>query len=256
MTGLGERLKEKRTAAGLTQEELAQLIHTTRQTVSNYELGNSEPGLDVLQKLAEELHCSVAELIGEPLRENGEDVCGEAGTEGLAAESMTRMEGPYRKTARRSIIVLAVLFILEIAIQLAQPWLLAYQGKTYDITLRLIAFYVLQSLIALAAGFFAARLIYAVLGRPRPELRAARIAACVFLAAVLTVHLWVLADLLRMHFGAVASQGVPGGYTAETTVTNILYKLHEAFGFNTFVYRLFWLLAGAAAGIPDVKRSR
>ncbi len=253
MSGLGERIKEKRTAAGLTQEELARLIHTTRQTVSNYELGNSEPGLDVLQDLAVELHCSVAELIGEQLREDSEDVCGEAGAEGRAAESMNRLEGSYRKTAKRSIIVLAVLFILEIAIQLAQPWLLAYQGKTYDITLRLIAFYVLQSLIALAAGLFAVRLIYAVLGRPRPKLRAARIASCVFLAAVLVIHLWVLADLLRMHFGTVASQGIPGEYRAETTA-NILYKLHEAFGFNTFVYRLFWLLAGAAAGIPDTER--
>ncbi len=250
MSGLGERIKEKRTAAGLTQEELVRLIHTTRQTVSNYELGNSEPGLDVLQDLAVELHCSVAELIGEPLREGSVDVCGEAEDEGLAAGSVPRREGPLRKTARRSIYALGGLFILEIAIQLAQPWLLAYQGKIYDITLRLIAFYVLQSLIALAAGLFAARLIYALLGRPRPKLRAARIAACIFLAAVLIVHLWALADLLRIHFGTIAARSVPGEYTAETTaVTNILYKLHEAFGFNTFVYRLFWLLAGAAAGI-------
>lgn len=39
MRDIGKNIKELRCARGLTQEELAERLHVTRQTVSNYETG-------------------------------------------------------------------------------------------------------------------------------------------------------------------------------------------------------------------------
>ena len=51
-------------ALGMTQDELAARLHVTRQTVSNYERGLSEPDLDMLLRLAEALMTDSAALLG------------------------------------------------------------------------------------------------------------------------------------------------------------------------------------------------
>ena len=38
---IGRRIQQSREQAGLTQEELAELLFVTRQTISNYENGDS-----------------------------------------------------------------------------------------------------------------------------------------------------------------------------------------------------------------------
>ena len=48
-----QNLKWLRTQRGLTQEEAAQRLHTTRQTVSSYETGRTQPDLDTLVRLAQ-----------------------------------------------------------------------------------------------------------------------------------------------------------------------------------------------------------
>lgn len=45
-------LKQCRTQTGLTQEQVAERLHITRQTVSNYETGRSQLDLDTLVRLA------------------------------------------------------------------------------------------------------------------------------------------------------------------------------------------------------------
>ena len=47
-----QNLKWLRTQRGLTQEEVAQQLHTTRQAVSSYETGRTQPDLDTLVRLA------------------------------------------------------------------------------------------------------------------------------------------------------------------------------------------------------------
>ena len=49
---IGTNLKKCRTAQGLTQEDLAQRLHVTRQTVSSWERNNSHPDLDQLAAIA------------------------------------------------------------------------------------------------------------------------------------------------------------------------------------------------------------
>ncbi|MBO5518039.1 MAG: helix-turn-helix transcriptional regulator [Firmicutes bacterium] len=63
MNAVSSNLKELRAAAGLTQDALAERLHVTRQTISNWETGRSEPDLQVLEELAEALGADVTELI-------------------------------------------------------------------------------------------------------------------------------------------------------------------------------------------------
>lgn len=60
-----DRLKEKRSEAGLTQVELAQRVGVTARTIQNYELGDRIPSnLGIAQKLADTLGISVEYLLG------------------------------------------------------------------------------------------------------------------------------------------------------------------------------------------------
>ncbi len=61
---LSRNIKNLRTAAGLSQEELAQKLHVVRQTVSKWEKGLSVPDADMLIVLAQALDTSPAALLG------------------------------------------------------------------------------------------------------------------------------------------------------------------------------------------------
>lgn len=61
---LSRNIKNLRTAAGLSQEELAQKLHVVRQTVSKWEKGQSVPDADMLIALAQALDTSPAALLG------------------------------------------------------------------------------------------------------------------------------------------------------------------------------------------------
>lgn len=67
----GNRLKALRTAAGLTQSQLAAQIHVTKSVVSYYELQERSPSPEVLVKLSYVFHVSTDYLLG---REPGETV--------------------------------------------------------------------------------------------------------------------------------------------------------------------------------------
>lgn len=64
MHDLGKRLRERRMALKMTQDELAEKLYVTRQTISNYERGLSEPDLETLRRLAEALETNTASLLG------------------------------------------------------------------------------------------------------------------------------------------------------------------------------------------------
>ncbi|MBN2909126.1 helix-turn-helix transcriptional regulator [Polycladomyces sp. WAk] len=58
------RLRSIRKARGLSQEELARRVNTTKGTISNYENGYSTPSNEMLLKLADELHTTTDYLLG------------------------------------------------------------------------------------------------------------------------------------------------------------------------------------------------
>ena len=55
---IGERIKQLRTIAGLTQSELAEKVGLTYVQIGRYETGKSNPSSKVLQKLASTLETS------------------------------------------------------------------------------------------------------------------------------------------------------------------------------------------------------
>ncbi len=62
---LSKNIYELRKERGLTQEELAEAVKVSRQTISNWELGETQPNPDQLLLLAKAFDISVSELLGE-----------------------------------------------------------------------------------------------------------------------------------------------------------------------------------------------
>ena len=63
---IGEKIQDARRAAGLTQEQLAAKVYVTRQAVSRWETGESEPGIDMRKLLASVLGVPVTQLLDLP----------------------------------------------------------------------------------------------------------------------------------------------------------------------------------------------
>ncbi len=69
MRDIGKNIRAARLRRGMTQDELAERLHVSRQTVSNYETGRSRPDVEMLLSMAEQLEEDVQVLLyGEPLR--------------------------------------------------------------------------------------------------------------------------------------------------------------------------------------------
>ncbi|MBQ3020699.1 MAG: helix-turn-helix transcriptional regulator [Bacilli bacterium] len=60
---LGEKIFELRKKCGLSQEQLGEKINVTRQTISNWELGETSPNPEQLKLLSKELNISIDELL-------------------------------------------------------------------------------------------------------------------------------------------------------------------------------------------------
>ena len=63
MRDIGKNIKDLRISNNLTQDQLAEKLFVTRQTVSNYENGKSRPDIDTLEKIASVLGCQLTDLI-------------------------------------------------------------------------------------------------------------------------------------------------------------------------------------------------
>ena len=59
-----DNIRTVRKNKGFTQEDLANRLNVTRQTISKWEKGLSVPDAEMLSRLADELEVSVSELLG------------------------------------------------------------------------------------------------------------------------------------------------------------------------------------------------
>lgn len=60
---INENIRAYRENKNITQAELAEKLYVTRQAVSNWENGKTEPDIDTLNKIATVLEISIEELI-------------------------------------------------------------------------------------------------------------------------------------------------------------------------------------------------
>lgn len=72
---IGQKLKEKRTVLGLSQEQLAEKLGVTRQTIANWEKGKTYPDITAVMKLSDLYGVSLDELLKEDasMRKHVED---------------------------------------------------------------------------------------------------------------------------------------------------------------------------------------
>jgi transcriptional regulator with XRE-family HTH domain len=107
----GKQLQRLRTRRGLTQEQLAVTVGLSRTFVTRLELGQHDPSLSTLVRLAKVLRVSVTELLGETMsarqwwqvgevrfatREDAEDHARTAG-EMFVARYQNKPGGPERR---------------------------------------------------------------------------------------------------------------------------------------------------------------
>lgn len=52
-----------RKKSGLSQKELADKLHVSQQSISQWEKGLREPSIEMLKKLAEIFNCTIDELV-------------------------------------------------------------------------------------------------------------------------------------------------------------------------------------------------
>lgn len=141
MNAVARNLKRLRKQTGLTQEELAERLHVTRQAVSSWETAKTQPDIETLTALAEALGTDVNELIYGP-RPDGEGYVRYqkkyiAWTAACAAVSLTGR---------------ALLGTLD-------PWLQMYQRARYaavlcGLTLQMLVFLAVGAILPAAASIW------------------------------------------------------------------------------------------------------
>jgi transcriptional regulator with XRE-family HTH domain len=203
MNAVAENLKTLRAAAGLTQEELAERLSVTRQAVSSWETGRSEPDIDTLLAVAEALDTDISALIYGP------------------------KEAPYQAVQKKRLILCAVLLFFVLAAIVCrftlQPWLLEYKSRTFQILPYYLYIFSVPSIGAACAGALIPCLV-SLFTRVRLP-KAARV--CLLAAGVICCAAPVLFTLqiLALMAGATTMQPVFTGlhYVVASTSSVLLF---------------------------------
>lgn len=74
---LGKNMNALRKEKGLSQEKLAEKVNVTRQTISNWELGETSPNPEQLILLSIALDKSIDELVGNDMTHRLKEKCGD-----------------------------------------------------------------------------------------------------------------------------------------------------------------------------------
>lgn len=87
---IGERIKLRRKALGMNQDDLAELASLNRVTVAKYETGKFEPGAQALARIADALETSVDALLGRDTEDKSSE------DETMQIREMLRRDPSYR----------------------------------------------------------------------------------------------------------------------------------------------------------------
>lgn len=130
MANVGKNIKQIRTQKKMTQDDLADKLFVSRQTISNYETGRSNPDIDMLIKIADILETDVNILIF-----------------GIPIPPDKKRE--YVKLA----ILAAVTLLLSIGIGGFSSFANEYRNNTFDPGLLLVAEIFLRPMLLLTIGY-------------------------------------------------------------------------------------------------------
>lgn len=141
MRDIGKNIRQLRTAKNITQDELAQRLFVTRQTVSNYETGKSRPDVEMLIKISEVLEANIQQVIygPEPVK--------------------------LTKEKKRLLVSAILTLVLLIVFQVVAPWVREYRHKTLMVGYTYLIQGTLRQLLWLCAGWTLAHLLGMALKR-------------------------------------------------------------------------------------------
>ncbi len=136
MRDIGKNIRDLREAAGLKQEELAEKLFVTRQTISNYETGKTRPDVEMISRLAGVLGTDVNTVFY-----------------GLPDNAVRRAE------KRRFAVWGAVLAALSLAAVPLRLWALEMQREHYQIVPNMLVGLVYAPVLFFLLGYFALALV-------------------------------------------------------------------------------------------------
>ena len=115
---LGDKILDLRKKNGLSQEELGEIVDVTRQTISNWELGVTQPNPEQLKLLSKTLKTSIDELLDNDMEEitnskmsNTEKLAGIAVS---GVEKISKTAKKAKKLSKYLIIGLVIILLIDI----------------------------------------------------------------------------------------------------------------------------------------------
>ncbi len=159
MDNLGEKLFELRKAKNLSQEEVAEKLNVTRQTVSKWETNQSTPDFDKIVPLCELFEISTDELLRgkkAELKKEEKSEEGENGTE-LKADTKDMNKDEIRRKSANEISTSIFIYIVSIAV-----FIVIVSSTNIDAIL-------LVGLLLIACAYATARIIKGCMSMPKEE---------------------------------------------------------------------------------------
>ena len=103
----GQRLKKLRTAANITQKDMADKLNVTFQTVSKWENDSNEPDISTIKKISELLNCTIEDLFNDndDVEEPKEETKQEAEQEILPDSETTQIAKEPVEVVTKTIVV-------------------------------------------------------------------------------------------------------------------------------------------------------
>ena len=194
MRDIGKNIKELRCSRGLTQEELGERLHVTRQTVSNYETGRTRPDIDMLLDIAAALDGDVNHLLyGTPQMED------------------------RRREYRRLALSLGIFLALFICYMLLRQETLKIQAAYFIVLPALLLSCTLRPMYMLALGWAAVQGLAVVLrAKPldRPWVKHARRCLLGLIGAVALLLLPVCIQMATVSISSIYGVG-PGAFLGQ-----------------------------------------
>lgn len=242
MAEVGKNIRKLRKEKNLTQDELAERLHCTRQTISNYENGKSEPYIALLVEIANVLEVEANDLI----------------------------YGPKKKENRkgqkvRAVAALAVAGVLLVATEFLSRFAKQYSWETFQIAPYYLLRYVLRPFVLALFGWgivemgkaFAGMRLWE--GRAERTVRAARIVfyiTAVTLTVFAVLALWTAVDLTYIWWQSERMLKVQGSFDPSAVPRLMPGWLQSMYLRVIIVYRLggMVLLFGVVLGLCKVRK--
>lgn len=231
MRDIGKNIRELRCAKGLTQEELGERLHVTRQTVSNYENGRTRPDIDMLLDIAAALDTDSNSLLyGTPQMEN------------------------RRREYRRLAVSAGLFLILFICYKLLRPEILKIQAAYFIVLPGLLLSCTLKPMYMLSLGWSAVQALTMILkAKPldRPWVKYARRVLLGLIGAIALFLLPVCIQMATVSISYIYGVG-PGAFLGQGGYVDAAIYM----AMDVAAYYYVYALLGAALWVLDFPPKR